>query len=378
MKVLAWAKDEEIRAKGSSGGFVTAAMIAALEKGLVDEVVVVKKKDAYEGIPITTNNVEVVKECIGSMHFAPLNLSYFIKNGVKTALPTKPCDARAIIERAKRNQVNIDDVYMVGLNCGGTFNPIVAKEVVLSFFEIEPESVIKEEILKGKLIVEYEGGKKSVKIDEIEEEGYGRRNACKICDINIPYMADLACGNWGVLNEKATFVEVFTEKGKEFFENAVDAGYVEFREAKKEEIEIREKIDKAMIKLAKKWREKLDEINDLDRKERLDYYIRMFEKCIGCNACKEVCPPCVCEEAKCVSMNDEMAGYKIPLYNLVRLLHLMDSCIGCGQCEDVCPVDIPLTLIHKRFSERILKRLDYIPGIDMQKPPFQETRILFD
>ncbi|MDY6958749.1 MAG: 4Fe-4S binding protein, partial [Halobacteriota archaeon] len=59
----------------------------------------------------------------------------------------------------------------------------------------------------------------------------------------------------------------------------------------------------------------------------------------------------------------------------VRLLHLMDSCIGCGQCEDVCPVDIPLTMIHRRFAERMQKRLDYIPGVNMDTPPFYQVEL---
>ena len=64
------------------------------------------------------------------------------------------------------------------------------------------------------------------------------------------------------------------------------------------------------------------------------------------------------------------------MFNLVRLLHLMDSCIGCGQCEDVCPVDIPLTFIHRRFAKRIQDILDYVPGINLEKPPFYETKLM--
>jgi len=61
---------------------------------------------------------------------------------------------------------------------------------------------------------------------------------------------------------------------------------------------------------------------------------------------------------------------------MIRLLHLMDSCIGCGQCEDVCPVDIPLTLIHRRFAERMQRKLNYTPGMSVEeKPPFYEAEL---
>jgi len=48
---LAWATDEKIRDRAANGGFVTAVLVAALEKDLLDAVIVVKKEDVYEGIP---------------------------------------------------------------------------------------------------------------------------------------------------------------------------------------------------------------------------------------------------------------------------------------------------------------------------------------
>ena len=72
---IAWAKDKAIRDKGASGGFVTALMAAGLEKGFLDNVLVVKKKGVYEGIPVMTNDVEEVLEAAGSLHSAPVNLA---------------------------------------------------------------------------------------------------------------------------------------------------------------------------------------------------------------------------------------------------------------------------------------------------------------
>ena len=41
-------------------------------------------------------------------------------NDEKVAVTTKPCDAMAIDEVIKRHGINRDNVYMIGLNCGGT------------------------------------------------------------------------------------------------------------------------------------------------------------------------------------------------------------------------------------------------------------------
>ncbi len=67
---------------------------------------------------------------------------------------------------------------------------------------------------------------KEVSIDELEEHGSGRRLNCQRCDVKIPTMADLACGNWGVIGPqagKATFVEVCSEKGAKLLDAAVNA-----------------------------------------------------------------------------------------------------------------------------------------------------------
>ena len=65
--------------------------------------------------------------------------------------------------------------------------------------------------------------------DDLEDEGYGRRSNCRRCKMKIPRQADLACGNWGVIGDKAgkaTFVEVCSEKGANLLDAAVAAGAV--------------------------------------------------------------------------------------------------------------------------------------------------------
>lgn len=61
-------------------------------------------------------------------------------------------------------------------------------------------------------------------MSERDFEGYGRRSNCRRCLYKVPREADLACGNWGVIGEKAgkaTFVEVCSDKGADLLQNAV-------------------------------------------------------------------------------------------------------------------------------------------------------------
>lgn len=374
---LAWATDDEMRGRGSSGGFVTAALVAAMRSDLIDETLVVKKRDVdiYDGYPFVTRDPEEIIECSGSLHFVPLNLAKFVPHDKRVGVVAKPCDCRGIIEQAKRGQIDLEKVYMIGLNCGGAIHPTEGREM-LRAYGIDPDRVVSEEISRGNLILRMAEKGEAIELDELEEIGYGRRDACKACNINIPTMADLAVGNWGVpKGEEATFVEILTEKGEEIFENAVDTGYVEYKRASEKALERRRKVDEAMKKMAENWRAHFDKlVTETEAKDRLHFYIDIFKNCIHCGACKEVCPACACgDDAKCIQLNDEKDVYKISMYNLTRILHLMDSCVGCGECEDVCPVDIPLTLIHKRFTDRMRQKLGYIPGVDLRKPPLYEV-----
>jgi formate dehydrogenase subunit beta len=117
---------------------------------------------------------------------------------IRLAGAVKPCDAMAIKELENRHQIDSDKIYKVGLNCGGTVLPITARKMIELFYEIDPADVVKEEIDKGKFIIELtDGSHKDLKIDDLEDEGYGRRVNCQRCEQMVPRNADIACGNWG-------------------------------------------------------------------------------------------------------------------------------------------------------------------------------------
>ncbi|MDP2217755.1 MAG: Coenzyme F420 hydrogenase/dehydrogenase, beta subunit C-terminal domain [Methanolobus sp.] len=376
-KLLGYATNPDVRNRGASGGLVTAVLAAALEKGMVEGVVVLKRIDEYEAIPVITDDVQEVLASGGSMHAVPVNLTKHAV-GRKIAMPGKPCDVRGVIEQAKRNGVDLENTYIVGLNCGGSMHPVVTREMLIRMYEIDPEDVVGEEIEKGKLIFKTKDGEeKAISIDELEEAGYGRRENCRYCTIKIPTNADLACGNWGVIGElagSATFCEVMNEKGKRLLDNAIEAGFIEVQPADEKSIAIRNKVNSAMLKLGDEWKGRL--LTEIHDQERLTYYIEQFADCIDCGACREVCPVCTCgEDSKCTMFHSLADNYKMSMYHMVRLLHLSDSCIGCGQCSDICPVDIPVTTIFRRFADPAQKKRDYSPGMDLQRPPFLELML---
>lgn len=375
--LVGWSTNEEVRRRGGSGGLVTSVLAAALEKKLVDAVVVLKKINEFEAVPVSTSDVDEILNSAGSLHSVPSNFAKLIADkGMRIAVPGKGCDVRAIIEQGKRNAVNLDNTFIIGLNCGGSMHPAVTREMLETVYNIKPEDVEGEEIEKGKLIFKTKDGKEQgITIDELEEKGYGRRESCRYCAIKIPANADLACGNWGVTGDlagKATFVEVNSGKGVKLLQNAIDAGMVEVIQPEDKGIAIRSKIKGVMEDLAGKWKEKVFEPVD----DRLAFFRKELENCIDCGACKTVCPTCSCGEvSKCTQYHCRADGYKMSMFHLTRFLHLADSCIGCGQCTDVCPADIPLTRLYRRFANPVQDELGYEPGMDMRKPPYFEVKL---
>ncbi|WNY24618.1 Coenzyme F420 hydrogenase/dehydrogenase, beta subunit C-terminal domain [Methanolapillus millepedarum] len=379
-KYIGWSAVDDVRKRGGSGGLVTAVLAAALEKGLVANTVVLKKSNQFEAVPVLTSDVKDIYESAGSMHMLISNPTKYLRhfeNDANIAIAVKPCDMRGIREQAKRNMINLDKVFTIGLNCGGTIPPYKIRRVVEEVYKLNPDDVCGEEIEKGQLIMETKDGvHHSQSIDEMELEDNGRRECCRYCIVKIATNADLACGNWGVLSDlsgKGTFVEVMTEKGAAFLRNAVDNGYAEVKAASEQAAEARGKTTNIMLKMSAKTKEKVFAPIDGDK---LAAFKKELENCIHCGACKTVCPPCACgPEAKCTSFDNLADSYDISLFHMIRFLHLMDSCVSCGQCTDVCPADIPLTRLYRKFANPIQDELKYTTGMDDRTPPFFEVKL---
>ncbi|MDT8357925.1 MAG: Coenzyme F420 hydrogenase/dehydrogenase, beta subunit C-terminal domain [Methanomicrobiaceae archaeon] len=378
--VYAWSNDADICKKGECGGAVTTLLKYALESGMVDAVFAIKRgQDIYDAVPTLITDPAEVLETAGSLHTGTLLLSKLFKkwlNGAKDmriAVPLKGCDVMGMYELAKREQINLDNVIMIGLNCGGTVSPITARKMIRDKFEIDPDTVVKEEIDKGQFIVITEDGQhKGIKIDDLEEEGYGRRANCRRCKMKIPRQADLACGNWGVIGEKAgsaTFVEVCSEKGANLVSGAVKAGVLATEAPVEKALEIRGKTENAMLKLGDKWRDR-DFTSLGEGSDRLKKIMEDTSRCIKCYQCIEQCPICYCVECSTKKSYLVEPG-KVPppfMFHLIRFAHISDSCINCGQCQELCAMDIPNALFMHALQVELEKMFGFKPGVNMDLP----------
>ena len=303
--LYAWTNDAEIKKKAELGGAVTALWKYALESKTVDAILAVKKGiDVYDAVPVLITDPTDLARTAGSLHCGTLLNAKLVKKylggakDMKIGVTVKGCDAMGFYELAKREQINLDNIIMIGVNCGGSVSPVLARKMIADKYGVDPNTVHKEEIDKGQFIIEYEGGHKGISVDELEEHGYGRRTNCRRCKMKVPRQTDLACGNWGVIGEKAgkaTFVEVCSEKGANLVSGAVKAGILATEPANPKGLDIRGKVEGAMLKLGDKWRKK--DFEGLgEGKERLKKIMAETSRCIKCYACIENCPICYCVE----------------------------------------------------------------------------------
>jgi formate dehydrogenase subunit beta len=302
------------------------------------------KKNIVDGILVQTQGEHGIfnslitdpNQISKTVPLAPLfstNTATFLQNNGKRkiAVVVKPCEARAIIELKKLNQLDLENIIVICGDCFGTIDP---KDGTLT----EPADVVQK--------------KESI------------RKACTVCEHFTPPEVDigvLSIGTGGcvLVTEKEELVEGLDLKSG-------DAPGKRDEEVKKIMNE-RTANKTKMVEDAKKQLSSTDSL------------VETFKYCIRCDNCRDVCPICYCKECYYESplgdlKTDEMlyqAAVKgllrippdILFYHLTRNIHVASSCVECGACEEACPRDIPLLSIWKAISGDVQSLFEYVSGM---------------
>jgi ferredoxin len=116
------------------------------------------------------------------------------------------------------------------------------------------------------------------------------------------------------------------------------------------------------------------EAEAFNRQERFNRWMYEFQKCIKCYGCRDICPVCFCTE--CSLEHKELIGTgnlppDVPIFHLVRAVHMAGRCVDCGLCEEACPADIPLRLLYRKVNEIVTELFGYHTGVSSEQAPFQ-------
>jgi formate dehydrogenase subunit beta len=118
----------------------------------------------------------------------------------------------------------------------------------------------------------------------------------------------------------------------------------------------------------------LSAVEEMPPSQRLSFWLREFDRCIRCYACRQVCPGCYC--TTCMFERDDGLwvdiGIELPqkhVFHLGRALHLAGRCVECDECERVCPMGLPLSLLNRRLVREMEALYDYRAGREESLTP---------
>lgn len=275
--------------------------------------------------------------------------------GVKVGVFLRPCEARAVVELVKLQQVVLDGLVLIGVDCPGTYRAADFGEVAGSEGANFVNRFLQEQ---DRYLIENRF-----------------RTACTMCEFPTPLVFDLHIGFLGMNPKEALWVAAGSEKGAELLKG-IDIEAIPEPESRQKFIE----------GFRTKRQMRADEqIKELDKKALgPENLVRYFAACLNCHNCMKVCPVCYCRECffesealerdldEVVRISRPKGGTRMPqgtlLFHITRMNHMMTSCVQCGICEDSCPVKIGLSVMFKKVSRNAQKEFDYLSGRSLDEP----------
>ncbi|MBQ3069397.1 MAG: 4Fe-4S dicluster domain-containing protein [Clostridia bacterium] len=256
----------------------------------------------YEATPTLFSDPDTLRTAFVWNDFCGANLSkYLIKHTRRLEgrllVFLKPCDTYSFNQLLTEHRFERERVFVVGVPCNGMADPRKLKAQADGILSVTAEG--------DTLSVEtlYDGTRTLAVADLLEER-------CLTCKSRRHAAYDLLLGEEGEVQDSARFDEVA----------AIEA---------------------------------------MSPDERFAFWQKELSRCIRCNACRDVCPACTCEQ--CVFGNPSSGvenkaasnEFEEKLFHIIRALHVAGRCTDCGECSRVCPQGIPLHLLNRKFIKEI-------------------------
>jgi formate dehydrogenase subunit beta len=332
-------------------------LIKAMEKGIFDSVIIPLRVPAGDSfVYVLIKNKSLLKD---AYPFPPImsvqgskavsSITRLGKGNMKIAAIMRPCEIRATIELTKLEQINLENITLISMDCPGV--------VPLKEFTKDPEKTIKL----------FDDTTKNLE-DKI------MRPVCQICDKSSMIAGDLHIGTLGVKKD-TFFIIPNSQRGKDVIDKLSINSNDNIGSWK----------DKVKEKAEEKQKKRKNAHKDLKTQTgNLDNFLDTFSQCINCHNCMRVCPICYCrlcyfDSDKIKHSSEEYlqrAENKgsirfLPdtsLFQMGRMMHMSLSCVSCGSCEDACPMSIPVAQIFSMIADETQGLFDYVAGRSIDEP----------
>ncbi len=270
--------------------------------------------------PFFAHTPEDAEQLIWSA-FCTGNLAKFLINRPgKTAVVAQGCVSRNIVGLIQEQQVQREDVYILGVSCPGMADAAKVRAQL-------PERIIKNAALDGdELIVEGED------FSERRSHQSVKRDNCRTCTHRNAVLYDIFIGDKG------------PDTGGADSDAAAAAG------------------------------------DALPPDQRWEAFTGAFQDCLRCYACRNVCPLCYCQTCFVDEHDPQWCGKgqdetDIGTFHLLRALHCAGRCTECGACESACPVGIKTRVLTSRMELAVREKFGCSPGLDIDVlPPLSDYR----
>ncbi len=250
-----------------------------------------------------------------------INLAnYLPKRTEKIAIVAKGCDSRNIIVHLLENQIQREQLYILGAPCKG----------MLDRRRLTAE-------LKGKEATQVEESGSEVRISGNGFETTLDRNAflqenCAICIHRNPVIYDELLGD---LVEEQKDVDRYPDVSK---------------------------------------------VEAMQAEERWKYFEELIAPCIRCYACRNACPLCYCPTCFVDESRPQWVGKTTDptdtrTFHFLRAYHVAGRCTDCGSCERACPVGIKVRQFTKKLEKEVKELYGYEVGLNQDlRPPLDVYR----